>query len=454
MTTPSNENESPGDGKTGPWDEPKQQPAPLGSDRAPTPLWRRYLALAGLGVAMLFIAGWGILELTHAVSNQKRYADTGSQDGAGRSELEANADFQSAAVAERQPPPNVISTRDAVQRSTVLKAQADVQAAQDLLTRLLAQQARWRELVPPLLENEVGRRIAADSGAVKFFAVAQDRERLTPRVAEGIRQSLLAIATPVEAAAADETAVLDLDPAFTRQLDGLTQQLESGLRQWQEDNALVRLLVSEAEQRAPAEATLAEALEMIRAAELRERAEKIAADVEAAKAALAAEESESQMRLQELESRNRLAADEVEAKRREAELANLSAEKLALADQIAAQRAMAELERKFQADLPEIRKTLVPYITPGHKQIVDGKWTYVEEPVPMSLSGLKSFGVFSNDRVLYVTGGHHFNDRPNGPFRDHSGAALYDSDMPLVLKTRRLLETYGDLMVKKGMLAP
>lgn len=458
MTTQSTADHPPGDGNPEPWSEPTSQPATLVSDRPPTPLWRRYVALAGLGLAMILIAGWGILQLTHAVSKQKQYADGWYEEQADRVDSPASVNDQLAGPANSPPPENVISTRDAVRRATVLKAQADVQAAQDLLTRLVKEQERWQERMPPLLENEVGRRIAADPGAVKFFALAKNRERLTPRAAEGIRQSLLAIATPVEAAVADETAILNLDSDFTQQLNGITEQLEVGLRQWQEDNALVRLLVSEAEQRAPAEATLAESLETLHANELRQRAEKITADVEAAQAALAAEEAESQIRLQELETRKKLASDDVEAKRREAAVANLTAEKLALADQLAAERARAELERKFQADLPEIRSVLVPFITPGNQQIINGRWKTVEEKQPLSWSAIQGSRAMRNestsDQAMYFLGGGRDNDRPNGPFGSYIGGHLSPTQATLVLKAQRLLRTYGDLMVEKGMLAP
>lgn len=458
MTTPVTEENPPGDDKAKPWNEPTPQPVPLGSDRPPTPLWRRYLALAGLGVAMILIAGWGILQLTHAVSNQKHYAENRNAERAGQEYVQEPIDPESRTLAAQPPPEKVISTRDATRRLAVLKMQSDVQAAQDLLARVLMQQEQWQELAPPLLGNEEGRRIAADPGAVKLFSLAQDRERLTPRAAEGIRQSLLAIATPVEAAAADEATLLNLDPGFTQQLTTIRDQLKSGLRQWQEDNALVGLLVSEAEQRAPADDTLAEAVKTLRATELRLRAEKIAADVAAAESRLAAEEADSQIRLQELATQEKLASDEVEAKRREAKVANLDAEKLALADQLAAERARAELERKFQADLPEIRSVLVPFITPGNQQIIKGRWTTVEEKQPVSWSGLQGSRAMRNegtsDQAMYFLGGGRDNDRPNGPFGSYIGGHLSPTQATLVLKAQRLLRTYGDLMVEKKMLAP
>lgn len=291
-----------------------------------------------------------------------------------------------------------------------------------------------------------------------MFAAATSRERISPEATVSLRQSLFALATPVETAVADEEAVLDLDSGFSEQLKSITSQLAVGLKQWQEDTILVKLLVKEATEREPSESTLASVIETLQAEEIRQRAASIAAKVQAEKDAFDQQEVDSQLRLKQLATDKQLALDAVQAKRKVAEIANLKSEELALADQIAAARKKAELERKYQADLPEIRAVLVPFITPGHKQIVEGKWTYLEEMQPLSLSGIIAARALGEDdlscqRLCHLAAGSK-NDRPNGSFRSYIGGAMRPGDMPNVRKVQRLLFTYGELMVEKGLLKP
>jgi len=453
MTTESAENNPSGDGESEPWVEPTDRRTPLAQDRPPKPEWVRYLALSGLGLLMLVLLGWGILQLTSSMSNSIAMVAEDSHSSP-RTPSAAKGDL----VPVPTPPVTVIATDQAVRRAAVLEAQADVQAAQKLLSRLTKQQDQWQELAAPLGESEAGRRIASDLVAVKMFAAAQNRERITSEATASLRQSLFALAAPVETAMADEEAVLDLNSGFSEQLQSISTQLATGLKQWQDDNVLVRLLISESKGREPSESTLTSKIETFRAEEIRQRAVEIAAKVEAGEDALDQQEVESKLRLKELATDKQLAVDAVEAKREAAKIASLKAEELALADQIAAARTKAELERKFQADLPEIRVVLTPFITPGHKQLVNGRWTYLEEKQPLSLSGIIAARTLGEDglscqRLCHLGGGSK-NDRPNGSFRSYIGGAMRPGDMPNVRKVQRLLLTYGDLMVEKGLLMP
>ncbi len=437
MTEP--QHEPPDDDAPKPWS--KQPPASTEEGKPLESVWRRQLILICLLLPAVVAGAYAVYDITGRVMESKQTNL--------RSRVTPNGDSDSTTTAEVVveealiPPMTVVPTDNAVRRSEVLKAHADIEAAQSLLERLKKQQNQWQEFVEPLLSDEVGQRIAADPGAVKLFAAAASHERITPKATEGLRQSLLALAVPVETAMTDEEAALDLDSGFSEQLQSISTQLRTGLKHWQDDNVLVRLLVREAKDREPVEATLAVVIEILQAEEIRQRAEKIAAEVAANKELLRKDEVASKMRLQELENRKQLAADQVVAKREEAKIAGLKAEELALANQIAAARKKAELERKYEADLPEIRRVLVPFITPGHKQIANGKWTYREELQPLSLSGIIAARTLGEDdlscqRLCFIGGGRE-NDRPNGSFRSYIGGAMRPGDMPNVRKVQRPL---------------
>ena len=390
----------------------------------PTPSWKKTLRFVALLSVAVVLAIIGVQQLTSKVLDDQLTADAltdspSNRDSVGDREVTTPIDAA---------PANVISTSEAASRAKVLQAQANIQTTQELLGRLTEQQQRWDDKVTSVTTGKLGQQVAANQGAVELFAGLQQRERLSPVETSGLRDSLIALAKPIEMAAADDTATLNMDEGFETQLAEIRKQLELGLKQWQEDNAMLRLLINEAQSREPAAVTLGEAIEDLRAKQLRERADKIAAEVKANAEALTQQEAASKIELQELESQKRLEQDKVEAERKREELAGLKAEQIALADQIAAAREKAKLEREFQAELPEIKSVLVPFLASGHKQIVNGKWTYLEEKQPLSLSGLKSLAVLEGDQMsfqrLFFAAGGRKNDRPSGPFPTTSVATF------------------------------
>lgn len=357
-------------------------------------------------------------------------------------------------------PSRVIDTDRAVQRSKLMRAQSDIQTAHTLIGQVRDQQAKWDKLVPGLLSSDSnpGRRLAADPAATRLLLGALDRERLGASELERLRGTLLEFAVPVEAAIEDESAVLKLSAEFTTELTTITERLRAGLKRWQDDNALVQVLSKEAEGQPEGDQTLGDAIEALRAVETRRRAESIDEEVAAAKAVLDEKDATARMRLHELEAQQRLESDKLETQRQEAKLAGIQVEQDILRDHIEKQRRRADLERRFQADLPEVHRLLTAFITSGHKQIVDGKWKRVEQKQPVSLSGLHATRTLGDDSMsqmyLYHAGGSSKNDRPNGPFRDYIGGSLRDHETALVQKARRFLLDYGNLMVEKGLLMP
>lgn len=113
-------------------------------------------------------------------------------------------------------------------------------------------------------------------------------------------------------------------------------------------------------------------------------------------------------------------------------------------------------EAKFQQQLPEIRRYLTPFITPGNNQLVEGKWKYVEEKAPLSFTGMHAIGALEDTEAghqkFYSLAGGNQNDRPNGIFRDYIGGHIHEPRD--VVRSQRLLKEFGALLVEKGMLAP
>ncbi len=166
---------------------------------------------------------------------------------------------------------------------------------------------------------------------------------------------------------------------------------------------------------------------------------------------------------------------QLEAQRRQEELkkqqaeAELEIHRLADAAertrQLAAEqkaRRAAELKReqdrrRLQAAMPLIRQYLVPFITPGHRQLNGNQWVYSDERAPLSFSGIKARGALSNDQsgyqAIYWIGGSDRNDRPRGIFKHYIGGAIHPNEVRNIRMVQRLLEEYGALLVIEGKLA-
>lgn len=113
--------------------------------------------------------------------------------------------------------------------------------------------------------------------------------------------------------------------------------------------------------------------------------------------------------------------------------------------------------RRLQAAMPDIRRYLLPFITPGNQQMDGTKWVFADDKVPMSFSAIKASGALANSQegyqALYWIGGGQKNDRPKGVFRDYIGGAIYDDEVPKVRRVQQLLTEFGDLLVDQDMLS-
>jgi nitrogen fixation-related uncharacterized protein len=149
-----------------------------------------------------------------------------------------------------------------------------------------------------------------------------------------------------------------------------------------------------------------------------------------------------------------------------------------LEDEIAAltrstQRIVDERERavdrtaRTQAlsrDLPEIRRLLSPFISPGYTQpnktAID--WPITTEKAPVSLSGLKRVGALQPTmkglQHLMVCGSVKApgpsGERPLGSFPDYDKYLTSPKNLAAVKRAQELLRTHGQTLVEERLLSP
>ena len=115
-------------------------------------------------------------------------------------------------------------------------------------------------------------------------------------------------------------------------------------------------------------------------------------------------------------------------------------------------------------DLPEIRRLLSPFISPGHTQpnrtAID--WPTTIERAPVSLSGLKRVGALQPTmkglQDLMVCGSMmapgSSGERPLGSFPDYDKYLTSPQNLALVKRAQELLRTHGQTLVEERLLSP
>lgn len=115
-------------------------------------------------------------------------------------------------------------------------------------------------------------------------------------------------------------------------------------------------------------------------------------------------------------------------------------------------------------DLPEIRRLLSPFISPGHtqpnKSAID--WPITAEKRPVSLSGLKRVGALQPTmkglQDLMVCGSMMApgpsGERPRGSFPDYDKYLTSPENLAAVKRAQELLRTHGQALVEERLLSP
>tara|TARA_R110002049_G_scaffold268572_1_gene445046 strand:- start:5637 stop:6956 length:1320 start_codon:yes stop_codon:yes gene_type:complete len=119
----------------------------------------------------------------------------------------------------------------------------------------------------------------------------------------------------------------------------------------------------------------------------------------------------------------------------------------------------------YRASIGEIRTLLKPFISPGYAQPASrDEFKYLSSPKPMSLALIDKAGALEDSQLgletLFRIGGlksvDQHNDRPLGAFPKMSSTAELNKPDVIgrVRRAQYLLNVFGDMLIRDGMLQP
>ncbi|MFM9963584.1 MAG: hypothetical protein ACKV2Q_20445 [Planctomycetaceae bacterium] len=332
---------------------------------------------------------------------------------------------------------------------------ADADEVTQSLDALLTEQKAWSTKRMTLLTDDAGRRIAASDSQVALIAPAFSRELPSLKQITGWKTQLALLTEPLDVAQRERPADFTFDSSIESAINDLGQKVKKALDQLRRDRVLVEAVVAETKSQAPAAESLQAMLESRLVAEAKQQAE----EVEQERKQLLAEKAKQ---LKALEAEKIAAAASVKEKELAAQTAELNdrSRKLEAANKAEEERrkeevAKAQLEKEFQRDLPDIKKYLSAFISPGvaHRDGLKG----IRGPV--SLSFLEREGVFQENRagmqkMIFLA--HSRNDRNPGAIPNALGGDIDWLNVPKqpLERAQGLLIKYGRLLVEKEMLDP
>lgn len=359
-----------------------------------------------------------------------------------------------------------VESAQAVDRAKVAVLAGQVEAARQSLKTLKTLQVDWQAKEVSLLSGDSGRRVAASPAHLALVAGILEQERPSgPQVLEW-ELALGALAAPIDQSARDEKTLIVISPDHVQMLTDLSQQLTKAVAEVEQQQLLLTAVLRETAAVHPGETTLElvlterkEQLEKDRAARVEQALADARASAEADQVARLSkaerEVVEAETRRQELVARERKNQIDALARKEQAQITEetrvKAIQKQAAIDGLAAEAAAvekaiheAQLEREFDKALPEIQKLLSVFMSSSGKYTEDGT------PGPVPLSYIRAQGALepsANGRqqlIFLVT----YSDRPVGVLANNQNALGYFAE------AQKMLIKYGDLMVKRGLLAP
>ena len=324
-------------------------------------------------------------------------------------------------------------------KTTQVRAKA-LQAAEQL--KLLREQlVKWNTTYAPLLVNDRGRRIAANGEylTLALAALQRDRPKLVDVDAWG--QALDEYLQPLELAYREKDGSAVVAPEQETGIDKIRADVGRTVSQVEADVLVLDTLMKDSERFDPGQSTIKQVLDNRRV----EQAKALANDLDAARAAAVAEKAES-LKAEERALEAKRVETEIHRLRNEQRVEDLKqtaddAETKRRFDDVKRLQAKQDLLKEFERDLPQIRRLLAAFITPGHQYRNDGK----EGPVSLSLLTSKGALVPKIDGTSMLSFLANVNDRPGG--------SLTNPSTPEQLRiAQEMLRKYGNLMVEKGFL--
>lgn len=356
---------------------------------------------------------------------------------------------------------NLRREAEQVRRSDQQRAVALADEASRAVDALRDAVGAWQRSASELLTTDKGKPIAANADALQQFRALYARERPEAGLPEALRARLETLRAPLAKAIAASDASYAPSEDLVGRIEAVKAEASRAAEVFVSHNRTLAAIAAAA----PASPTAGDTPDLQTA--LRQLEEQLAA--EEARVVSAAVEKERSDRVEKLaaakaETERQVTAAELQAEEtRRGIMLRETADREAAAKAEAAEqertRALAlqeaELERKFNAALPEIQRLLRPFITDGYTQIIKGSYQKTLTKGPVSFASLQGAGhleptiegVTQLRQAMFVGG---VNDRQMGSFPDYDtrewqrGAA----------RAQELLIQFGPLMVKKKMLAP
>jgi len=330
-------------------------------------------------------------------------------------------------------------------------------------------------LLEQLRSTSKGRAIAVDRDALEQFHTATKDFAVTPETVREHRRALSTLRQPIDAALTQASFDKPPAPELRSKLETLAETIRETAESLQVTHRKVQAIAAEAPSDVPNGGTsLDQALTQLEqewaaldaaAAQQATRSvrEEFREKFAAQQALQAREKLQAELEQKKLVHDQRLAAEQAAAEAEANRLADAAEEaRQAEARRTAAreQRLKEEAaEREYQAALPDIERYLSGFTTPGHKQLVRGRWVYTEEMKPISLGELKARRCLEASNTGYMSlggyAGSDANDRPAGQLSGYNGAGhVPQSLIPEIAKAQGLLRKYGDQLVAHGKLLP
>lgn len=298
----------------------------------------------------------------------------------------------------------------------------------------------WSERVLPLLENDLGKRLASDEALVRQFREVYKKDRPSSQLAAELRTSLTDLVAPIKAALDDTADVRIPRQELSEELARLQTEIKQLRDTLREPREQVDALIAAAQAMPPQANTLRQAMTAQQNAEMLAKTQKIDAQVMEANRLAAEEEAAAAGTLVTAKAKA-----EIERKKNEAEHARLVA----------------------KAKTPEVKRYLATFLAKSYFQPTGNylsiRYERTTEELPVSFTRIDSSGALDpsvqglRTLVILASAGfsppNNWHGRPPWNF-DIGTFSWSKSDQDFIQKAQDLLRELGPTLVELKMLAP
>lgn len=415
------------------------------------------LAGVGLFIAGIFATLWGTghkFPLESVFGNpEATAAKQAAQEAA-----EANRQLEQSAR-ENSALATASENRLSRQKWEDLKRRLD--RATNSIAELQSLTAKWNSRLAALRTSEQGKKLAGNATLLEQFAPLAAKPRIAVEELESWSQQLRDIDEVVTQGLDTRSLKIEPKAAFGERVQEILTNADSALRSQKSDDAGLGLLLdSLSESDRASEKTLAQAL-----GELDQDRIRAYLNVQAAELKKIRDAAEAADRQNLLETEQKKLASENARKQSEREVdvqrakndADVASEEVKdFLRAIDAARKKREHVRRFEADLPEMRRLLAPLITPGKTELTKDGWRPIQEARPVSLSALAALGLMTETpkhivhmKMQGTIGPESKNGRPMGSF-----PVVPDLKSDATARMQYFLKEYGDILIERKLLLP